>query len=129
MGKSKHKIIRELTSYPTDNTGSRYLRNKQMSHGLFRSTPEWKDLRAQVLERDAYKCTCCGIKYQNNKLQCHHKDTNPANYYNIDNIDDFMTLCNNCHSLIHSFENKCRNKKRAFVGDPNLITFIIRYFK
>lgn len=103
--------------------------SNQMSHSRFRSSPEWRDHRLQVLERDDNKCTCCGLKYSADKLQVHHKDLNKANYYKLDNLDDFVSLCSTCHKCLHAFEHKVRNKKRAFTGESALIELVMRFFK
>lgn len=94
----------------------------------FRSSPEWKDWRLQVLERDHNKCTCCGIAYPSPKLQCHHKSMLKEKYQILDNLDDFTSLCLVCHRGIHALERKVRNKKRAFAGCKELKDFVLRFF-
>jgi 5-methylcytosine-specific restriction endonuclease McrA len=86
------------------------------------SSYKWKRKCRQILKRDNYQCTACGIK---SNLQVHHtfyyEDyPNPWLYSN----DSLITLCKNCHKdyhLYHEIEivkrplkknvNKKRNKK------------------
>lgn len=50
--------------------------------------------RAIVLERDGYKCQCCGDKERN---AVHHIDCNKKN----NSTSNLITLCNQCHRYIH----------------------------
>lgn len=94
----------------------------------FRSSPEWKDWRLQVLERDGNRCTCCGLSYPSPRLQCHHRDMNKEKYQILDNLSDFTSLCATCHKSLHAFERKVRSKKRAFSGDHSLVELVNRFF-
>lgn len=65
-----------------------------------------KNLRAEVLRRDGYKCVCCGageglpINFALTLLQAHHK-VSVANH-GPDTLDNLVTVCPNCHTLIHT---------------------------
>lgn len=71
-------------------------------------TPEWKELRDHILERDGHECQTCMNK---ENLQVHHKKyffDVPAWYY-PDNY--LITLCNECHARLHE---KDPTKKTKF---------------
>ena len=60
---------------------------------------EYNDWRKKVYERDKYTCQICGIK--GGKLNAHHihkYSQYPALRYDIDNG---ITLCEDCHRKIH----------------------------
>lgn len=94
----------------------------------FRSSPEWKDWRIQVIERDEYRCKCCGRKYPSRSLQCHHKNMDKEQYQILDNLDDFVSLCSVCHKAVHQFEIKVRSKKQAFNGNSALSDLVKCFF-
>lgn len=98
------------------------------SRAKFRSSPEWADHRLKVLERSGGHCECCGIKYPSSKLQVHHKDLNKERYEELDDLENFVSLCSICHRSLHAFEKKVRNKKRAFQGEHSLAELIMRFF-
>lgn len=56
--------------------------------------------RLVVLERDDYKCQCCGVGEDgkfNNKLKVHHIDVDTRN----NSPSNLITLCNQCHLSLH----------------------------
>ena len=61
--------------------------------------PEWKRVRADILDRDNYQCRYCG--YRGKYLEVHHK-----RYYNgmpwETPYSILITLCSYCHQDIHS---------------------------
>lgn len=65
-----------------------------------------KDIKAETLRRDGYKCTCCGsgeglpLKYALTILQSHHI-ISVANG-GPDSLENITTVCPNCHTLIHT---------------------------
>lgn len=99
------------------------------SRAKFRSSPEWRDWRLQVLERDKNTCQCCGRRYPSARLQCHHKDLNKEKYMVLDNLDDFVALCSVCHKTVHSMYTKVCSKKVAFQGHPALRHLVLSFFK
>lgn len=56
-------------------------------------TKRWKSIRRQVLERDAYRCTECGI--DRGRIHVHHKV--PWRDSRDDSLENLITLCNSCH--------------------------------
>lgn len=63
----------------------------------FKNTPEYREWRKAVFKRDNYTCQCCGKKSK--KLEAHHK-YNYAEYPELRlDVDNGITLCENCHSI------------------------------
>ena len=71
--------------------------NKQINRGLedHRINQYWSKVRQDVLERDGYKCQCCG-EQKKSKLHIHHilkrKEGGTEHY------DNLITICNSCHT-------------------------------
>jgi len=68
------------------------------------NTYEWAIRRFQIMRRDKFQCTKCGIMARN-QLRVHHKryikGLLPWEYK-----DKYLiTLCDECHSKIHGHEN------------------------
>ena len=78
----------------------RILRTRSMSpeYPNYLKSPAWLTKKAQVLERDGYKCVLCN-KYSVHGLLVHHKT-----YDNIgkEPLEDLTTLCTPCHEKYHS---------------------------
>lgn len=56
------------------------------------------ELRQLVLERDGYKCIKCGSK---GPLHCHHISPVTIDPLVSADIDNCLTLCDNCHRKVH----------------------------
>ena len=58
-------------------------------------TPEWRERRKHILERDGYHCQVC---YSTERLNVHHRT-----YGRRGNEDDndLITLCQDCHYIFH----------------------------
>ena len=54
--------------------------------------------RRKIRGRDLYRCRICKNKQTQRNLPIHHIDGNPLNNIN----DNLITLCENCHILIHA---------------------------
>jgi 5-methylcytosine-specific restriction endonuclease McrA len=62
-----------------------------------RLTPvAYRHLRAEVLERDGWRCQHCGARQH---LEIHHICFRSR--LGGDNHENLITLCTNCHSEIH----------------------------
>ncbi len=61
-----------------------------------RDMPTPNRLRRRILARDGYRCKCCGAK---KKLTVHHIIW--LRYGGRTIAENLMTLCENCHSLVH----------------------------
>lgn len=123
MGESMKKRSTKSTRKATRGTG-----DAQKARAKFRHTPEWTDWRMQVLERSKNKCDMCGMKYPDNKLQCHHRDMDKDNYEKLENLDHFSCMCSTCHKAVHQFEKKVRSRKRAYEGSPELMELVNKFF-
>lgn len=79
----------------------------------------WLNKRAEILERDGYKCCICGNE---NKLQVHHKryiaGRNAWEY----SQEDLVTLCNKCHYRLH-YKEESYNESVTFVTSKNFVIF------
>ena len=84
------------------------------------SDPRWQKLRLQVMDRDGWKCICCGDT--TSTLHVHHKRycgsiwESPA--------EDLQTLCNECHMALGThpkagvwYERICEINKTLLVAD------------
>ena len=66
-----------------------------------RRSSKYKKWKASVLERDKNKCKICGAKEH---LVVHHIKHFADNINERYNIDNGMTLCENCHKEVHKNE-------------------------
>jgi 5-methylcytosine-specific restriction endonuclease McrA len=64
----------------------------------------YQQLCRRVLERDGWRCQSCGSMQQ---LQIHHKQF--RSHSGDDSEENLITLCDQCHKLIHGCENHCEN--------------------
>ena len=63
-------------------------------------TPEWREFRLKVLERDNHTCQRCGIKKEKG-LNVHEKK-----YEKPFKLRNCITLCFDCHRIVDSdFDN------------------------
>lgn len=88
-----------------------------------RDTVENYHFRKQTLERDDYTCQCCGNRSaKGNKviLNVHHLSNYATDKDNRYNIDNAITLCEECHKKFHKeYGNRENNKKQIdkFIQD------------
>lgn len=59
------------------------------------SDPRWQKVRLQVMERDFFKCKCCGAT--DRELQVHHLVYEKGKRIWESNPSDLLTLCHHCH--------------------------------
>ena len=74
----------------------------------YRSNSEFGGMAQEVLERDNFQCTKCGMSQEqsiilfNNKLSVHHEDGNGRRKSIKNNdIDNLLTMCMRCHKILH----------------------------
>lgn len=61
----------------------------------------FKQIREQVLERDGWRCQCCGRGLDDGiQLTVHHK-TYEHLYNEKEHLEDLICLCEICHKAIH----------------------------
>lgn len=83
-----------------------------MKYSDYLLTDHWKELSNKRKSIDGYKCTVCG---STENLNVHHKT-----YKNIGNedIDDVITLCHECHVIVHRvtevFDNNIETNSKGF---------------
>jgi 5-methylcytosine-specific restriction endonuclease McrA len=70
------------------------LRQKQPRLAL--NQQDYDELKAQVLQRDAWKCQCCGTA---SNLHVHHIPH--RSHMGSDELSNLITLCASCHQRQH----------------------------
>lgn len=86
------------------------------------NTIDWDIKRHHIFKRDNYKCQKCGSVQE---LVLHHKEYEP-NKLPWDYPDEnFITLCNNCHSGGHNKKPSWR-MPRTWFRDPLCKKYNIR---
>lgn len=60
------------------------------------------DLRQIVLERDNWTCQICDKTIEEVQLHCHHMDPVVQNPMFQNDMDSCVTLCKDCHKMVHS---------------------------
>ena len=78
-----------------------------------RDTSEYKNWRVEVLKRDKYTCKCCGKK-SDKTLVVHHIDGYDWCIERRYDVDNGITLCEECHKLFHHFYGYGLNTKSEF---------------
>jgi 5-methylcytosine-specific restriction endonuclease McrA len=95
------------------------MKNSEIKNRI-RNSPQWKDLRNTIYEKQKGICLFC-----NNKLlrgfNVHHKDESIENYGNFDNLNNFVALHKSCHKIIEELHRK-KNLP------PDLKEIIDKYF-
>jgi 5-methylcytosine-specific restriction endonuclease McrA len=76
-----------------------YIRNTKTYYTSKHKPSIKKDIRETVLKRDNYCCTECGIK---NDLHIHHIEYRSNG--GMDDIENLITLCRDCHTTKHRKE-------------------------
>lgn len=68
---------------------------KTMPYQEYLQTPEWKERRLRILERDSYRCQVCNSP---DHLNVHHRDYSRRG---DEEDSDLTTLCQGCHQVFH----------------------------
>lgn len=74
-------------------------RQKYLEKTDYRNTPEYKNWRTSVFERDGFTCQDCGVT--GFKLNAHHKKTYKKHPKLRFDINNGTTLCIECHRIVH----------------------------
>ncbi len=75
--------------------------NKHSNYERLLKTPEWREYRKTIFERDNYTCQNCHQKKSADELRVHHKkyiEGNDPWDYPSELVE---TLCNKCHVHWH----------------------------
>lgn len=67
---------------------------------LFLQTDQWKKVSDLVKKRDGYRCRLCNSE---ERLTAHHR-TYAHRGDEINHLGDLTTLCHDCHSAFHSWQ-------------------------
>lgn len=78
----------------------------------FRKTYEFKQWVKQVYKRDNYTCQCCGERGR--KLNAHHLDSYNWCIDKRTDVNNGVTLCENCHNNFHNIYGRGNNTKQQF---------------
>jgi hypothetical protein len=89
---------------------------------LFRETPEYKEWRKGIFERDDYTCQMC--KVRGGKLQADHIERFATNLEKRLDLKNGRTLCENCHKKTPNYGNRGMGKIR---GEKGRIISLINY--
>ena len=87
-----------------------------------RKSKRYKTWKRKVLMRDNYTCRCCGkVCRRKNEIAVHHLDS--FMYYpkgRID-LDNAVSLCNECHDKFHEEFGMSKNYRNQTVVFINII--------
>jgi len=75
----------------------------QKRHRIRKAPKPYAELRRIILERDGWRCQRCG-SYRN--LDVHHVRWRSA--LGDDAETNLITLCRECHQILHRFAKPCR---------------------
>ena len=84
---------------------------KDFSKAFYNSL-QWKKIRAFVLTRDFYMCKICGAPHA--KIVHHIRELTPMN------MDNLITVCEQCHDEIHS-RNHRQEARCRFDAEGNVL--------
>ena len=95
----------------------------------FRTSPEWKQHRVDMLDLHNSTCNFCQINHSKNtrKLQVHHRSMLKSEYTNLDDMSRFSLLCSNCHKTVHQMYIRV-NSKKSPSNDEDMIRIVNRFF-
>ena len=126
--KNKYAYDRAKTHYCSQECYDEYRTNKketykELAHYL-RTHESYDEWRAKVFKRDYYKCTKCGSKenlHAHHIIQlydiCEQYNMNADEILNSEEFHDInngITLCQNCHALEHPYIS--RDEKGRFIS-------------
>ena len=77
-------------------------------------SPEWKEKRIAVAQREDHVCQMCGQKVLV-KYHIHHKT---YARFGHEDLDDLMFLCEPCHSKLHREKDKANSVVRKPIQRP-----------
>jgi hypothetical protein len=78
-----------------------------------RKYPEYDKWRLEVYKRDYYTCQCCGDKSGHN-LNAHHLDGHDWAIDKRTDVDNGITLCEDCHKDFHNIYGYGNNTREQF---------------
>lgn len=105
------ELLRE-EQYNDDDVYSKIENRKKVRTHLIRERRSYLSTRRKQM--DNYKCAICNFKFKDkygtmgeNFAEAHHKvPLSSDNYPRLTHIDDLITVCSNCHRMLHKMEGK-----------------------
>ena len=85
---------------------------------------EWRQKRNQVLKRDGFRCQMCGTA---KNLRVHHISYEHLNQ--DEELDDLITLCDNCHTKIHEQDIKHKGTVPACERNSSMFRIALRLLR
>ena len=77
-----------------------------------RYNKEYRTFIRAIYKRDYWTCQCCGYKGKN--LNAHHLNGYDWDIEHRTDINNGITLCEDCHKLFHHIYGYGKNKKEQF---------------
>ena len=130
LGKCSH-CYKEFRYNPANKTGKycsnvcqqKFQKKNRIDEWLLGGKKPGKTaLREYLIEKQGYKCSCCGITEWNNNsisLEVDHIDGNPYN----DSPDNLRFICPNCHSQTPTYKAKNKGNGRVERRDRARLDF------
>lgn len=88
-----------------------------------RKYKEYEDFVQAIYKRDNYACQCCGKEKEvSGHLNAHHLNSYNWDIENRTNIDNGITLCDNCHKEFHNqygYGNNTKVQYKEFINNKN----------
>lgn len=110
---SKHKMCLDCTKKINCGENAYNWKGGYDSDNIkFRKTYEFKKWHKDVLKRDDYTCQCCEIRGY--KLNAHHLNGYNWDKENRTNVDNGITLCEDCHNEFHNTYGRGDNTKEQY---------------
>jgi RNA-directed DNA polymerase len=107
----KHPYLQAEEPLPIEETDTPFLDTK--ANNVSPESLAWMETRAQILERDEYRCSKCGKSLSN--LEVHHIKAKRHGGKNT--LDNLETLCTDCHAQTPTYGRPSRVEKSN--GEPD----------
>lgn len=78
-----------------------------MLYESYIASPQWKQRRQKVLERDSFQCQAC---LSSEDLEVHHKTYARLGH---EDLDDLITFCHDCHEAITTVIRRRKYKSQS----------------
>jgi predicted HNH restriction endonuclease len=82
---------------------------KRINYDKYLNSKHWKRTRYKAIKRADFKCSICGTR--KDILNVHHNNYNNVLYW--EKSSDLICVCSRCHTVIHKFIYKPKEKREA----------------